>query len=65
MTLKITLNLDNAAYSDDGTYISHAMRDIAHTFDHVPSRSGIPKAGWERKIIDINGNTVGKVEITL
>ena len=56
MNLKININLDNAAFEDEGE-ISRILRKLADKISY----DGSIDSG---KIIDINGNSVGTWEIT-
>jgi len=56
MNLKININLDNAAFEDEGE-ISRILRKLADKISYDGRIDG-------GKIMDVNGNSVGTWEIT-
>lgn len=56
MKLKININLDNAAFEDEGE-ISRILRQLADKISYDGRIDG-------GKIMDVNGNSVGTWEIT-
>lgn len=58
MQITITINTDNAAFEGDpGVELSRILTQLAQEFEQTTN----PHSG---KICDINGNTVGKVEVS-
>ena len=58
MNITITLNTDNAAFEDDpGAEVARILDDLKQKI----GRWGIPD---DMKLIDSNGNTVGKCEVS-
>ena len=56
--LELSINLGNDAFSEDpGSEVARLLRDLANAFE----RDGL----HDRRILDINGNLVGKVETFL
>jgi hypothetical protein len=62
MEAKITVNMDNAAFEgDDAAFeLADCLRQLAMTLDYDAQ----VRAGYIEPIRDLNGNTVGKLEIT-
>lgn len=57
MTLKIEIEIDNAAFDGRG-----GGRELARILGNVAKRVGEAQAD-EWKLLDSNGNTVGKAEV--
>lgn len=56
--MKLTIRTDNAAFEPDrGAELARILRKLA---DRV-EREDQPGRGEEWKVLDVNGNTVGKV----
>ena len=58
-TYTITIDMDNAAFEDgEGAEVANLLHDLARrcerTFSHAV----------ERRLMDANGNTVGRAEVT-
>jgi hypothetical protein len=62
MEAKITVNMDNDAFEGDAAAfeLADCLRDL---IEAIESDFYVP-VGYVRTISDINGNTVGKLEIT-
>jgi len=60
MKLDIHIELDNDAFADSPT--DEIRRILKEVCDRITYDSY--KAGYHKNIFDINGNTVGSVEIT-
>lgn len=62
MQLKITIDMDNAAFEDD---TGEAARILKVAGDKIERHLGYaPDADFSCKLQDINGNTVGDVLLT-
>ena len=63
--LNITINTDNAAFSDSnlGSEIARILKNYANAIETVVD----PDTSWELepKLRDINGNTVGQVKLQM
>ena len=61
MRLNLVLDTDNAAFEGDqlGPEVSRILEDLAKEFSHYPHTHL-----QDRKLIDINGNTVGSIKWT-
>jgi hypothetical protein len=64
MDIRIRINCDNAAFEDEncGDEVARILKRLAGRFqataaEHMSSFDGSP-------LIDINGNTVGRVEVS-
>lgn len=61
MTLKIEINMDNAAFEpDSGTEAARILRKLAADIDGY----NYPVDKALRRLLDVNGNAVGTAEIT-
>jgi len=62
MKLTIEINMDNAAFEESWTWeaariLRSASQEIEEAFEYAPD------AEWRFPLRDINGNTVGKIEL--
>ena len=57
--MRITINTDNAAFEDQA---ADETARILDTLARVIRRNGLPGPGEPIKLLDYNGNTVGKAE---
>ena len=61
MKLKITINLDNAAFEDGGT--DEAIRAVTEALEDLRGRWP-EQAGASANVRDLNGNKVGEAKVT-
>lgn len=67
MKVVIEIECDNAAFEDDfGAELSHILSTVPLRVLHQRHRPGsaCDATEWSDKLLDSNGNTVGKVEVT-
>lgn len=65
MTITITINTDNAAFEDDNEAAKQegSMFEVGRILEQLAGRFTAGSWPMGGPILDINGNTVGKVEI--
>lgn len=62
MRLKIVIDMDNSAFEGDAGYeIGRILGKIAVEF---AGKDRFNICGYERKLLDLNGNSVGKATVT-
>lgn len=65
MDITITINTDNAAFSDDArAEVARILHELAYRVDGIHKPVIYCDPGDSDDVRDINGNTIGKVTIT-
>ena len=62
MLLSVSLEMDNAAFEDDGSEVERILINLAHRV-HGHVQHGYAPCEFETKLYDVNGNNVGKAFI--
>ena len=65
MTLRITIDMDNAAFDEQncGHEVARILKEIGGRAKEC-TRKDFESCGITSSVRDINGNTVGKMEVT-
>ena len=59
MKAKIEINLDNDAFKQNPLELAHVLRNLAEDIEYING----PSLGTFIGIMDINGNTIGNLEV--
>jgi len=59
MLLSISIEMDNAAFEDDGSEVERILINLAHRL-HGHIHNGYFPVDFDTPLSDVNGNTVGK-----
>ncbi len=66
ITITITINTDNEAFADDNLGVEQegSMLETARILEKVAARFAAGSWPMDGPIMDVNGNTVGRVTVT-
>lgn len=62
MNFTLTMNMDNAAFTENSSPEVEAARILHDLAGHVADRCLVPGASFDLR--DFNGNKIGKAEVT-